>query len=112
MNKLMIEKDYNTVVNLFEKQLPYFTVQNSSTKSFQTSVPMDQIGLVFQALLFLNSIESFNKLKEIIKFIDSRQAKLSNKGLARAVLLSIQQVYKLYMKWYPFLSICLLNTQK
>ena len=51
-------------------------------------------------------------LKEIIKFIDSRQAKLSNKGLARAVLLSIQQVYKLYMKWYPFLSICLLNTQK
>ena len=101
----MIEKDYQTVIQLFEKQLPYFTVDSSSTRSFRTEVPMDQIGLVCQALLFVNTLESFNKLKETIKYLDSKQVKLSNRDLSRAVLLSIKQVGKLlYLKKYQFLS--------
>lgn len=93
MNKLMLKKDYLNVIKLFEKQMPYFTVENSSSKSIKTSVPFDQLSIVCQALFLLNTEEAFNKMKSIVQHLELKKSKLNNICLARCFLLSIQQVF-------------------
>ena len=92
MNKLMLEKDYQTVVELFDKQLPHFTVESSSSKTVRTAVPFDQLSIVFHALMCINTKESFTKMKQIVEYIELKKSKLNNICLARCFLLSIQQV--------------------
>ena len=92
MNKLMIQKDYESVLRLFEKQLPHFTIQSSSSKTIKTSVPFDQLSLYSHALLSLNNKDAFDKMKALINFLDLKESKLNNLGLARCFLLSIRQV--------------------
>lgn len=95
MNKLMLGKDYKNVVNLFDKQLPYFTIESSSSKTIKTAVPFDQLSIVFHALLCMNTKESFAKMKSIVQHLEIKKSKLNNICLARCFLLSIQQVIAL-----------------
>ena len=55
MNKLMIHKEYNQVLNLFEMQLPFFIEERvTKTNVLNKSIlPYDQTSLVLEALLCL-----------------------------------------------------------
>ncbi len=92
MNKLSIQKDYEGVLKLFEKQVPHFTIESSSSKTITTSVPFDQLSLYCHALLSLNNKNAFDRMKALVNFLDSKGSKLNNLCLARCFKLSIQQV--------------------
>jgi hypothetical protein len=57
MNKLMVEKKYDKVVHLFESQFDKFSVERSNSKSTlnvrKDIIPMDQLGLVSEALFLM-----------------------------------------------------------
>ncbi len=95
MNKLVELKQYDSVVVLFERQIPYFTVETSSSSKsrlgHKTPIPFDQASLVLEALMLINSKESFEKLKELLNFFEKIQFQLCNILVARSFLLAINQ---------------------
>ena len=62
MNKLLELGDYQSVVSLFEQQLPFFTIENSNPKSSENKqlIPNEQASILLEALL-LKTI--FRKVK-------------------------------------------------
>ena len=95
MNKLLEKKQYQSVVDLFDAQLPFFTEQNAksakSSNKLATSIPFDQAGLLVEALLYMNTKESFEKLKSVLDTFEQKNFKMSNVIFARAFLLTINQ---------------------
>ena len=58
MNKLMEHKQYESVLDLFHKQLAFFSEQNSGGKvldkrKLKNSIPYDQASIVIEALLYM-----------------------------------------------------------
>lgn len=95
MNKLIERKEYQQVVELFDAQLPYFTEQNANSvkakNKLAASIPYDQAGLLLEALLYMNTKESFEKLKTVLEVFHEKNFKINNILFARAFLLAINQ---------------------
>lgn len=58
MNKLLEKKNYEPIIELFEKQLPFFTIANASSNSKTarakpTPIPYDQASVLIEALLLM-----------------------------------------------------------
>jgi hypothetical protein len=55
MNKLTMENKFSQAIDLFEKQLPEFSIERSNSKSKENRkksiLPFDQMSLVFEILL-------------------------------------------------------------
>ena len=104
MNKLLELGDYQSVVSLFEQQLPFFTIENSNPKSFENKqlIPNEQASILLEALLLINPKESFEKLKEILTIFKEKNFKLGNVLIAKSFLLAINQVRKafIYQKYF------------
>lgn len=96
MNKLMEHKQYESVLDLFHKQLAFFSEQNSGGKvldkrKLKNSIPYDQASIVIEALLYMNSKESLEKLKEMFELFKTRNFKINNIIVSRAFLLALNQ---------------------
>ena len=88
MNKLVEQKEYNLVVELFEKQIPFFQeVKIKKTpNSIVSPLPYDQVGLVVEALLYMVSFHyssrcdfNFYNFVQFFKRIQKSHLKSSRK---------------------------------
>ncbi len=93
MNKLLQLKQYDSVIALFDRQLPFFTVEasSSSTSKIRTPIPFDQASILLEALMLMNSKESFEKLKHTLNVFSEKKFQLSNLLIARSFLLAVNQ---------------------
>ena len=85
MNKFLEMRDYQSVITLYE-------LQN------KPPITYSHVNILIEALVLLNSKESFTKLKEILKLLKEDQGEprrtfqLSELLIAKSFLLAINQV--------------------
>ncbi|CAF0971936.1 unnamed protein product [Brachionus calyciflorus] len=111
MNKLLINKEYERLIDLFDRQLDKYSSDISfsinSNENFRQTIPFDQLDCVSEALLNMvnidilevlsrrknqtNSKESMEKLKFLLKILDEKNSNLGRRSVARLFLLSINQ---------------------
>lgn len=97
MNKLAIDKKYETLFNVFNEQLAHYSIENISSdkpkaKQIVQKIPKNHMRIIFEALMVMNTPESFDLMTKYLEIANESKSELNHSSICVCFLLALQQV--------------------